>query len=104
MINMGMKLAEICDLDNRPFHIKQSEINRINKANDLNDHDGDRSFDSESEQSFNITKNKIDSKNDKKSTSQLKRRKGAKETSSNLIKPRNYPFYYKIKRNLYVMQ
>ena len=24
MINMGMKLAEICDLDNRPSHIKQA--------------------------------------------------------------------------------
>lgn len=31
MINMGMKLADICDLDNRPFHVKQAEINRLRK-------------------------------------------------------------------------
>ena len=31
MINMGMKLADICDLDNRPFHVKQAEFNRISK-------------------------------------------------------------------------
>jgi hypothetical protein len=31
MINMGMKLADICDLDNRPFHAKQAEINRMSK-------------------------------------------------------------------------
>ena len=55
MINMGMKLAEMCDLDNRPYHIKQAEASRLNKSIDQNDQD--QSFDSESEQSFNITKN-----------------------------------------------
>ena len=34
MINMGMKLADICDLDNRPFHVKQTEINRMKKYTD----------------------------------------------------------------------
>lgn len=56
-------------------------------------------FDSESELSFNITKNQNDSNN----IMNLNALKAKNFNVPVLIKPRNYPFYYKIKKNLYIM-
>jgi len=73
MINMGLKMADICDLDNRPENIKF--VDSQNKDNvDL-------------------------------SASMISDMEGKNEdVSSALLNPRNYPFYHKIKRSMYVIE
>ena len=78
MINMGLKTADICDLDNRPKESKN--IEKLNKMAAL-----DSSFDNMSNISFSEDGKTIATR----PTSQVKK----KRPTNPLLNAKNYPFY-----------
>jgi hypothetical protein len=77
MINMGLKTADICDLDNRPKESKN--IEKLNKIGAL-----DSSFDN-----ISLVSEKEVKLSERASNYVMKKSK----TSNPLLNPKNYPFY-----------
>jgi len=97
MINMGLKTADICDLDNRPKEAKN--IEKLNKlALDSSFDNISMAADSEAD----VDKKSMVSKNAERTSSTYAIRKA--KTNNPLLNAKNYPFYQKVKRNLYMME
>lgn len=78
-INMGTKSADIIDLDNRPLNMKNNASKDISRL--------DSSFDNLSLASVKEQLND-----------------GSNDNYHPILDPKNYPFYQKVKRNLYIME
>lgn len=87
MVNMGMKQAEFADLDNRPKNAKEFSLlgDGLEKesANSAREDSPDKQFNLSGEINEDVPVNK---------------------NTSVLLNSRNYPFYYRVKRDLYVTQ
>lgn len=85
MVNMDLKMADICDLDNRPKHIKERQRHPQEDADDnASEYESEYSV----EESYRSRRNP--------STSQAQK--------PAILDVRQYPFYHKVKRSLYMIE
>ena len=99
MVNMGLKMADVCDLDNRPLMMKHMET-----AHQMAEPDSSSdkiSYSSASEAGAAVNKTLKSTKNSAIGSQYAVQRL---KTKSPLLNPKNYPFYQNIKRNLYTME
>ena len=103
MINMGLKMADVCDLDNRPLIMKHTETaHQVAEWNSSNSKSSDHiSFSSASDVGAAVNKTLKSTKNSVIGSQYTVQRLKARNP---LLNPKNYPFYQKIKRNLYMME
>lgn len=108
MINMGLKMADVCDLDNRPLMMKHMEtqlgrvMHQVAELDSSNSKSSDNvSFSSASDAGAAVNKTLKSTKNSVIGSQYAVQRL---KTKNPLLNPKNYPFYQKIKRNLYMME
>ena len=85
VVNMGLKTADITDLDNRPRKQKEQAPEAANSGSEV-----ESDFDIRSVSDASVLASK------------------AKESKDDhhlaLLNPKNYPFYQKVKRNLFILE
>ena len=99
MINMGLKMADVCDLDNRPLMMKHMET--AHQAAEPDSSSDNISFSSASAAGAAVNKTMKSTKHSVIGSQYAVQRL---KTKNPLLNPKNYPFYQKIKRNLYMME
>lgn len=99
MINMGLKMADVCDLDNRPPMMKNMET--AHQVAELDSSVDNISLSSASDVGAAVNKTIKSTKNSVIGSQYVVQRL---KTKNPLLNPKNYPFYQKIKRNLYMME